>query len=119
MPGDIDRAYAALQKALTPDRVTRAPEDMVVYSYDGTWVVGRPQMAVTVLSAEDVSAVVRIASDEEIPIVPRGAASGLAGGSVPLFGGIVVNMTRMNKIIEIDKVGMTVMTEPGVVTATL
>jgi len=119
MAGDVDRACVALRKALAPDRVMTAPEDMVVYSYDGTWVVGRPQVAVTVLNTEEVASVVRIASDEEIPIVPRGAASGLAGGSVPLFGGIVVNMTRMNKIIEIDKVGMTVVTEPGVVTAAL
>jgi glycolate oxidase len=117
--GDIDRAAAALRKAIAPDRVTTAPEDMIVYSYDGTWVVGRPQIAVTVLDAKEIASVVRVASEEEIPIVPRGAASGLAGGAVPLFGGIVVNMTRMNHIVEIDRVNMTVVTEPGVVTATL
>src|SRR5207248_7520820 len=99
--------------------VMTAPEDMVVYSYDGTWVVGRPQIAVTVLSSEEIVSVVRVASEEEIPIVPRGAASGLAGGAVPIFGGIVLNMTRMNHILEIDRVNMTVVTEPGVVTATL
>jgi glycolate oxidase len=116
---DIERAAAALRQALGPDRVMTAPEDMLVYSYDGTWVVGRPQIVVTPLNTQEVAAVVRIASDEEIPIVPRGAASGLAGGAVPLFGGIVVNLTRMNRIIDIDKVNMTVITEPGVVTATL
>src|ERR1043166_1815622 len=115
LPGDIDRALAGLRKAISPDRVMTAPEDMVVYSYDGTWVVGRPQIAVTVLNAEEVAAVVGVASDEELPIVPRGAASGLAGGAVPLFGGIVINMTRMNRILEIDRVNMTVVTEPGVV----
>jgi len=119
MAGDVDRAVAELRKVIAPERVMTAPEDMVVYSYDGTWVVGRPQVAVTVLDAEEVAAVVRIASDEEIPVVPRGAASGLAGGAVPLFGGIVINMTRMNHILEIDRVNMTVTTEPGVVTATL
>ena len=119
MAGDVDRAVAELRKAIPSDRVMTAPEDMVVYSYDGTWVVGRPQVAVTVLNAEEVASVVKIASDEEIPIVPRGAASGLAGGAVPLFGGIVINMTRMNHILEIDRVNMTVTTEPGVVTATL
>jgi glycolate oxidase len=119
MAGDVERATALLKQVIAPERVMTAPEDMVVYSYDGTWVVGRPQIAVTVLNAEEIASVVRVASDEEIPIVPRGAASGLAGGAVPVFGGIVLNMTRMNHIIEIDRVNMTVVTEPGVVTATL
>src|SRR5262249_9109496 len=119
MPGDVERAIALLKQKIAPDRVMTAPEDMVVYSYDGTWVVGRPQIAVTVLDADEIGSVVRVASEGELPIVPRGAASGLAGGAVPLFGGIVLNMTRMNKILEIDRVNMTVVTEPGVVTATL
>lgn len=116
---DIERAERALRIALSPERVTTAPEEMVVYSYDGTWVVGRPQIVVTPLDTQEVAATVRIASDEGIPIVPRGAASGLAGGAVPLFGGIVVNLTRMNRILEIDRVNMTIVTQPGVVTATL
>lgn len=116
---DVDHAVAALRKELAPQRVTTAPEDMVVYSYDGTWVVGRPQMAVTPLDAGEVATAVRVAASERIPIVPRGAASGLAGGAVPIFGGMVVNMTRMNRILEIDRVNMTVVTQPGVVTATL
>lgn len=116
---DFERAAARLREALAPDRVSTAPEDMAVYSYDGTWVVGRPEIAVVPLDAREVAAVVRIASEEGIPIVPRGAASGLAGGAVPVFGGIVVSMTRMNRIREIDRVNLTVVTEPGVVTATL
>jgi glycolate oxidase len=116
---NIEQAAAALRQALAPDRVLTSPEDMLVYSYDGTWVVGRPEIVVTPLDTQEVAKVVRIAGDEGIPIVPRGAASGLAGGAVPLFGGIVVNLTRMNRILDIDKVNMTVITQPGVVTATL
>ena len=116
---NIEQAATALRQALGSDRVMTAPEDMLVYSYDGTWVVGRPEIVVTPLDTHEVAAVVRIASDQGIPIVPRGAASGLAGGAVPLFGGIVVNLTRMNRILDIDKVNMTVITQPGVVTATL
>ncbi|MPZ14586.1 MAG: FAD-binding protein [Chloroflexi bacterium] len=116
---DVDRVAAALRGVLPSDRVTTAPEDMIVYSYDGTWLVGRPQMAVTPLDAREVAAAVRVAADEHVPIVPRGAASGLAGGAVPAFGGIVVNMTRMNRILDIDRVNMTVVTQPGVVTASL
>lgn len=118
-PAAIDRAVDALRRHLAPERVTTAPEDMVVYSYDGTWVVGRPQIAVTPLNTEEVAVAVRVAATEGIPIVPRGAASGLAGGSVPIFGGLVVNMTRMNHILGVDKVNMTVATEPGVITGTL
>src|SRR5438046_1824769 len=116
---DIERAAQKLRAALAPDRVLTAPEEIVVYSYDGTWVVGRPEIVATPLNTEEVAAVVRVAGDENIPIVPRGAASGLAGGAVPVFGGIVVNLTRMNRILDIDKVNMTVLTEPGRVTATL
>src|SRR5579871_5819275 len=116
---DLERAARKLRAVLAPDRVMTAPEDIVVYSYDGTWVVGRPEIVTTPLDSQEVAAVVRVAGDEGIPIVPRGAASGLAGGAVPLFGGIVVNMTRMNRILEIDRVNMTVITQPGVVTATL
>src|SRR5437660_2659878 len=116
---DIATAAAALRQALSPDRVMTEPEDTHVYSYDGTWVVGRPEIAVVPLNTQEVASVVRIASEAGIPIVPRGAASGLAGGAVPLFGGIVISLTRMNRILNIDRVNMTVVTEPGVVTATL
>ncbi|MEA2639565.1 MAG: glycolate oxidase, partial [Chloroflexota bacterium] len=116
---DIARATAKLRAALAPDRVLTAPEEIVVYSYDGTWVVGRPEIVATPLNTQEVAAVVRVAGEETIPIVPRGAASGLAGGAVPVFGGIVINLTRMNRILEIDRVNMTVVTQPGVVTATL
>ncbi len=116
---DFERVAGRLREALAPDRVSTAPEDMAVYSYDGTWVVGRPEIAVVPLDVREVAAIVKIADEESMPIVPRGAASGLAGGAVPVFGGIVVSMTRMNKILDIDKVNMTVVTQPGVVTATL
>jgi glycolate oxidase len=116
---NFEQAATRLREALAPDRVSTAPEDMAVYSYDGTWVVGRPEIAVVPLDAREVASVVKIAGEEGVPIVPRGAASGLAGGAVPVFGGIVVSMTRMNRILEIDKVNLTVVTQPGVVTATL
>src|SRR5438270_1323540 len=112
---DIQRAAEALRRVLAPDRVMTAPEDTLVYSYDGTWVVGRPEIAVTPLDTQEVAAVVRVAAQENIPIVPRGAATGLAGGAVPVFGGIVVNLTRMNRILEIDRINMSVVTQPGVV----
>ena len=75
---DLDRAAADLRKELAPERVLTAPEDMVVYSYDGTWVVGKPQIAVLPLTAQEVAATVRVAAAEGIPIVPRGAHSAFA-----------------------------------------
>ena len=64
-------------------------------------------------------AVVRVASRLGVPIVPRGGGTGLAGGAVPTQGGVVINMTRMNRIIEIDTANMTATVQPGVVTARL
>jgi glycolate oxidase len=58
----------------------------------------------------------RLASRENIPVTPRGAGSGLAGGAVPLYGGIVLSLEKMNRILEIDKVNRVAVAEPGVIT---
>jgi glycolate oxidase len=63
--------------------------------------------------------VVRIAAQHDVPVVPRGMSSGLAGGSIPVRGGVVLSLTRMNRILEIDEENMTATVEAGVVTADL
>lgn len=68
-------------------------------------------------STGHVSEIMKIASRERIPVTPRGAGTGLSGGALPVHGGIVMSFEKMNRILEIDEANLTVMTEPGVVTA--
>ena len=75
-----------------------------------------PEAVVKPADTAQVSAVMKIASREHIPVTPRGAGSGLNGGAVPLAGGVVLSLERMNRILEIDKVNRVAVVEPGVVT---
>lgn len=96
------------------------PEDLAVYGYDGTFLEGKPDVVVLPVSTEQVSQVVKLAAETNTSIVPRGMGSGLAAASVPLpSGGIVLSLTRMNHILEIDRENATVWAEAGVVTADL
>lgn len=106
----------ALQSVLPADRIQTTPEDLAVYSYDGTWSLGKPDAVVSPYTTEEVAAAVKVASRLGIPIVPRGGGTGLAGGTVPSKGGLVINLTRMNRILEIDTANMTATVQPGVVT---
>jgi glycolate oxidase len=101
------------------DRVLSSPIDLIAYSFDGTFEQHLPDVVVLPETNEEVSAVVRIASQYDVPVVPRGMSSGLAGGSIPVRGGIVLSLTRMNRILEIDKENMTATVQAGVVTADL
>ena len=100
--------------------VLYTPEDLAVYSYDAAFAEGSPDVVVLPATTEQVSQVVKLAAEARIPIVPRGMGSGMAAGSVPMVnGGMVVSLTRMNRILEIDAANATVHTEAGVVTADL
>lgn len=106
-----------LEHIVGKDYVLTSPEDLVAYSYDGTFMEHRPDAVVLPGSTDEVSKVLQLAYREEIPIVPRGMGSGLAAGSVPFSGGIALALTRMNRIIEIDEEEMTAWVEAGVITA--
>jgi len=109
----------ALRDAVGARKVLDSPVDLIAYSFDGTFEQVVPDVAVLPETTEDVSAVVKVASRYGVPVVPRGMASGLAGGSLPARGGIALSLTRMNRILEIDRENMTVAAEAGVVTADL
>ncbi len=79
------------------------PEDLAVYSYDGTFAEGVPEVVVLPQTTEQTSEIVKMAAEARIPLIARGMGSGLAAGSIPIrAGGIVVSFTRMNRILEID-----------------
>jgi glycolate oxidase len=110
---------AELRSALGDERVSTDPAELIAYSYDGTWAQARPAVVLHPVTAQHVSDILRLADRERVPVVPRGAATGLAGGSVPIEGGWCVNLARMNRILDISAADSVAVVQPGVVTATL
>lgn len=108
-----------LKSIVGPDRLLTSAADLVAYSYDATWMESPPQAVVLPKSAEEVSRVLKLANRYKIPIAPRGAGSGLSGGSVPQQGGIALSFTLMNRILEIDTENSVAVVEPGVITFAL
>jgi glycolate oxidase len=106
-----------LRKIIRSDQVLDLVEDVSAYANDATYYIAKknPDAVVLPESTADVSAVLKYASVNRIPVVPRGAGSGLAGGCTPVHDGIVIDMKRMNSIIEIDNGNMTAVVEGGVV----
>lgn len=92
------------------------PQDLLCYSYDATQMEFKPDAVVYPASAEEVSAILKLANRERIPVFPRGAGSGFSGGSLPRGGGLVLVTTRMNRILRIDTDNLVAEVEPGVVT---
>ncbi|WP_456435463.1 FAD-binding oxidoreductase [Thermovibrio ammonificans] len=107
-----------LREVLGPEKVKDSQSWRLSYAYDGTptGYRGVPDVVVFPETTEDVAKILAFASEEGIPVYPRGAGSGLTGGAAPLEGGIVVSTEKMNSIVEIDEDNLGVLVEPGVVT---
>ncbi len=91
------------------------PEDLKLYEYDGSIDKARPDFVVFPRSAEEVASIVRLAAEYGMPVVGRGAGTGLSGGAIPRAGGIVIGFARMNRILEIDVENERAVVQPGVV----
>lgn len=91
------------------------PEDLALYEYDGSVDKGRPDLVVFPRSTDEVVRIVKIAAEHGVPVVGRGAGTGLSGGAIPLAGGVIVGFARMNRILEIDLENERAVVEPGVV----
>jgi len=114
------RLIDSMAKVVGKAAVLYTPEDLAVYSYDGTFAEGQPDLVVLPGTTEQVSQVVALAAQTRLPLIPRGMGSGLAAGSIPIpGGGVVLCLSRMNHILEIDTINATVSAEAGVVTADL
>ncbi len=107
---------AGLQQIVGKEAVLTAREDLNGYSYDGTTVWSHmPDVVVLPTTTEQVSRIMKLASETKTPVTPRGAGTNVSGGSIPVKGGIVLATVRMNKILEINKTNFTVTVQPGVV----
>ena len=99
--------------------VLTSPEDLLCYGYDSSWLQSKAGVVVLPTTAEQVSQIVKLANRELVPIVTRGAGTGMSGGSIPDERSIVLGLNRMNRIKEIDRANLVAVVEPGVVTADL
>lgn len=105
------------------DKISFTKEDLLCYSYDAMGnlpdTMTLPDAVFFPQNATDISHLLKLANIHSFPVIPRGAGSGFTGGSLPVEGGVIVSLERMNRILEIDKINMTVTVEPGVVNGTL
>ncbi len=108
-----------LKTIVGDENVLDSREDLLLHSYDATRRNVLPDVVVYVRTTAEVAAVVKLAGKWNIPLLPRGAGSGFTGGTLPIHGGIVLVLTRMNRILEIDTENLVAEVEPGVITAEL
>ena len=111
------RLITGISEIVGPDNLTRRVEDLHCYSYDGTARPHLPGLVVFPQSAAQISEIMKLASTHRIPVVPRGGGTGMTGGIVPVAGGIVMPMTKLDAIVEIDTDNQVGIVEPGVITA--
>ncbi len=105
-----------LEGVVGQENLLTSRADLVCYSYDATGQSFMPDAVVLPANTGEVSEIVRLANKYRLPLIPRGAGSGFAGGSVPVKSGIVLHLSRLNRIIEIDAENLIAVVEPCVVT---
>ena len=124
----MNSAYRRLDKTLLDQLiaivggagVSTSPEDLDKYSHDEVAELHfEPEAVVKARSAEEVSRILRLAQEANFPVTPRGAGYGLSGGCVPVLGGVVLSLEKMNRIVEIDEENLMATVEPGVITGDL
>jgi glycolate oxidase len=105
-----------LRQLLGPENVLCAPSDLASYECDGYTIERKkPSVVVFPRSTEDVVGIVKLCTEYQVPFVPRGAGTSLAGGTIPLSGGVMVALSRMKRILEINARDQYAIVEPGVV----
>ena len=110
----------ALSRELPPEIILSDPESLDAHSHDETEDLrSQPAVVVAPRSEDEVRAVLKAARRLRIPVTPQGARTGLSGGALPSAGGLALDLTRMNRILEIDRENLYAVVEPGVVTQTL
>ncbi len=109
-----------LEEISGPKAVFSDPETLGIYSHDETLGLSYPpEVVVKVTGSREIQEIIHLANLENVPVTPRGKGTGLSGGAVPVHGGIVLSCEKMEKIIDIDRENLMVITEPGIITGEL
>jgi glycolate oxidase len=115
-PATVSGLVDRLRAVVGPDALLAAPSELLVYECDGfTIEKNRPDVVVFPTSTEQVVEVVKVCNELDVPFLPRGAGTSLAGGTLPVGGGVVISLARMKRILEVDVRNRYVVVEPGVV----
>ena len=110
-------AIERLKETVGEDNVILDKEKMTDYSHDECsldWVHHFPEVVVKPRNAKEISQIMKLSNKEKFPVTPRGGGTGLVAGCVPIYGGVVLSLERMNKVLEIDKKNLMAVVEPGV-----
>jgi len=106
-----------LTSIVSPENIITPEGDIEPYSHDETEDLRfQPEVAVKPTSTAQVSEILKLCFEKNIPVTPRGGGTGLSGGALPIYGGLVLSLEKMNKILEIDTANLMAVVEPGVIT---
>ena len=111
----ISRSIKTCLRKIFGDRFSDETGLLFAYSYDAKFE-GAPDAVVFPVDSDEVSRLLSLATEEGFPVIPRGAGTGQTGGSIPVEGGVVLSLERMNRILELDRENLTLTVEPGAIT---
>ncbi len=114
-----EMALKLLKSGFIPEQVVATEAALSCYGYDATRQQTEPLLALLPDNEKQLKTILKIAGEKSLKIFPRGAGSGMSGGSIPAEDGIIVSLTRMKQILEIDEDNMIATVEPGVITGEL
>lgn len=115
---NTDELYALLIEGISDEkRLLTETYDLVSYSFDASFGAFNPDIVVQAMSTEEVAFIMKRANMHNIPVYPRGQATGLSGGSLPVKGGIVLDLSQWRDKLIVDPVDMVAVVSPGVITA--
>lgn len=108
-----------LRAILPADRLLTDPADCFAYSFDNSRKYLPPQAVAFPLSTEEAAAIMRCCARHHVPVTPRGRGTGTAGGSIPIAGGLLLSLERMNRVLKLDVANRFVVVEAGVLNGTV
>ncbi|MBN2372163.1 FAD-binding protein [bacterium] len=108
-----------IEDILPSSRIISSPAALLTYSTDASNLIGSPDIAVLPRNTEEVSKLLAWSYKERATVIPRGSGTGVTGGAVPVSGGMVLCLSQMDRILEIDRSNMLAVVEPGVITGDL